>query len=220
MKYKKIILFIIIFFILWAGAWLLHDLLEATIWPILGSLNNYNLLYWVIMKILVWVIFPIFYVKKILQVKDNNKLYGLQYLKRGIIYGLVAGLIWFIGSYIIEYFKAGEAVFKITASFTFIWLITGTPFTEEFTFRGVIQPRLQKYGMKFWFANIITSIIFILIHCLGWSFQGTLTTNLFSINAGSILLISLIVGWLRYKSKSVYSSILFHSINNLFSSII
>jgi membrane protease YdiL (CAAX protease family) len=58
------------------------------------------------------------------------------------------------------------------------------------------------------------------MHCLGWAFQGVLQNNLFSISAISILLVSLIAGWLRHKSDSLYSSIIFHSVNNFFASII
>ncbi|MFA6272343.1 MAG: type II CAAX endopeptidase family protein [Patescibacteria group bacterium] len=220
MKFKQILPFIISFFLLWTGAWILHNLLAETIWQALANSENLNMLYWAVMKMCVWIIFPIFYVKRIFKLPGIEKFCGIHNLKNGIIFGVIASIIWVISSYFVESMKTSQVIFNFAASFTFFWVMTGTPIAEEFTFRGVIQSALQKSGMRFWYANIITSIIFLLMHCLGWAFQGLLQTNLFSISAVGILLVSLIAGWLRYKSDSLYSSIIFHSVNNLFASII
>lgn len=214
-KYKKIIVFVVLFFLLWAIAWLIHNFLSATIWLSLDTSHNQNLFYWAIMKIVVWVVFPVIYIKKVYQSENLNKFFGLQNTKKGIIYGLGASIVWLT----LSYFFQGSPKFDLIFSLTSLWTITGTPISEEFTFRGVILPGLQKAGMTFWSSNIITSIIFILIHCLGWAFQGVLSINLFSITTGSILLLSLAVGWLRHKSDSLYGSIILHSLNNLFSTL-
>lgn len=215
----KIILFIAVFFALWTGAWLVHDTLADTIWPTLGSSSIQNLLYWAVMKVLVWIVYPVFYVIRYVRPQNRFKFLGLQNLKRGAVYGLTLAFIWVAVSYLIRYLQAGSVTFSLGTSLTFFWVITGTPISEEFTFRGVILPGLQKYGVTFWPANIITSILFLLIHCLGWSFQGTLATNLVPISIGSIILLSLATGWLRYKSCSLYSSIILHSVNNFYSSL-
>jgi hypothetical protein len=217
---QKIILFIVIFFALWTAAWLIHNALADTIWPTLDSSHDQNLLYWVIMKVIVWIMYPVLYVSKYIKPEKGKRFIGLQNLKGGAIYGLAAGIIWVAVSYLIRYMQAGPAAFKLTDSLTFFWVITGTPISEEFTFRGVIIPGLQKYGVKFWPANIITAILFLLIHCLGWSFQGALAANLVPMTVGNILLLSLATGWIRYKSGSLYGGIILHSANNLYSSII
>ncbi|MFA6391678.1 MAG: type II CAAX endopeptidase family protein [Patescibacteria group bacterium] len=220
MKLKQILLFVISFFLLWTGAWILHNLLTETIWQALEDSENHNMLYWAVMKTCIWIIFPFFYAKQIFKLHVIKKFFGIQNLKKGIIFGVIASIIWIISSYFVESMKASQVIFSFATSFTFFWVITGTPIAEEFTFRGVIQPALQKSGISFWYVNIITSIVFLLMHCLGWAFQGVLQNNLFSISAISILLVSLIAGWLRHKSDSLYSSIIFHSVNNFFASII
>jgi hypothetical protein len=73
---------------------------------------------------------------------------------------------------------------------------------------------------KFLASHGITSVIFILIYCLGWPFQDTLITNLNLMTTGIILLINLITGRLRYKFDSLYSGITFLLINNLYSSVV
>ena len=214
-RYRKIILFVVLFFLLWTVAWLVHILLANTVLPTLKSSNNYDLLFWAAMKIIVWIVFPFYYVRKILRPAGEREFIGLQNVKKGILYGVAAGLVWVAVSYVFH----GQSVFDFTFSFTLLWLITGTPIAEEFTFRGVILPGLQEPGMRFWPANIITSILFFLIHCLGWAFQGALSVNLVPLTAGSILLLSLVCGWLRYRSNSLYSSMILHSINNLLAAI-
>jgi len=214
-KYKKTSVFVALFFLVWTLAWLIHNFLASTIWLSLDTSDNQNLLYWAIIKVIVWVIFPIIYIKRVSPSESIKKFIGLQNAKKGILYGLGASIIWII----LSYFFQGQPSPDFVFSLTFLWVITGTPVSEEFTFRGIILPGLQKTGMAFWPANIITSVIFIFIHCLGWAFQGVLVTNLFSVTAGSILLLSLVAGWLRNKSDSLYSNIILHSLNNLFSAL-
>jgi uncharacterized protein len=212
---KKVIIFVISFFALWTLAWLLHILLKATIWPNLSDSRNSGLFFWALMKVIVWIVFPVFYVKKVLVPKDNKKFWGLANTKKGIIYGLIVSAIWVAGSYFLQ----GGASLNIVFSLILVWAITGTPISEELVFRGVILPGLQESGMKFWPANVISSVLFILVHCLGWSFQGVLTQSLFSVTAASIFVLSLVGGWLRHKSGSLYGSIILHTVNNLYSAI-
>ncbi|MBN1915497.1 CPBP family intramembrane metalloprotease [Candidatus Dojkabacteria bacterium] len=167
------------------------------------------------MKIIVWVVFPIIYIKKNSPFENIKKFIGLQNAKRGILYGLYVSIAWIT----LSYFFQGPPKLNLVFSLTLLWVIAGTPISEEFSFRGIILPGLQKAGMAFWPANIITSVIFICIHCLGWAFQGVLATSLFSVTSCSILLFSLVAGWLRYKSDSLYGSVILHSLNNLFSAL-
>lgn len=213
--FRKTVLFVVSFFLLWTLAWLFHNLLAQTIWPSLSLSHNQALIYWAIMKILIWIVFPAIYARKVIKPESSQQFLRLGNAKRGVAFGLVAGLVWIGLSYLLQ----GKDTFHLAASATVLWTITGTPIAEEFTFRGVILSGLQKAGMKFWPANAITSIIFVLIHCLGWAFQGALTTNLNPVLVGSILLVSLTAGWLCHKSNSLYSSVVLHSVNNLYSAI-
>mgnify|MGYP001072849981 CR=1 FL=1 len=211
--FRKTVLFVVSFFLLWTLAWLLHNLLANTIWPSLTLSHNQALIYWAIMKILVWILFPAIYVRSVFRPESSKQFLRLGNAKRGVAVGLIAGLVWIGLSYLLQ----GRDSFHLAASATVLWTITGTPIAEEFTFRGVILSGLQKAGIRFWPANVITSVIFVLIHCLGWAFQGALTANLNPMLVGSILLLSLTAGWLRQRSNSLYSSVILHAMNNLYS---
>jgi hypothetical protein len=212
---KVTVLFVISFFALWTTAWLIHNLLAHTVWHALGGSNNYNLFYWALLKLLVWIVFPMFYAKKVMGVGDLKIFLAVRNARRGIVCGAVAGAIWIAVSYIFQgYFR-----FHFVFSLTLVWLVTGTPICEEFTFRGVILPGLQKSGMSFWPANTITAFLFLLIHFVGWTFQGAFINNSSLLIMGSIVLLGLAAGWLRSRSNSLYSSIILHSLNNLYASI-
>lgn len=216
---QSIVFFILLFFGLWTLSWLLYKFLAQTVCPQLEASSTYRLLYWVVMKILVWIAFPVLYVKKVLKVKNLNQFLGLQKAKYGIIYGVITSIIWIAISYILSHIQVNQATLNLDFSLTFLWVVTGTPIAEEFTFRGVILPGLQKANLGFWLSNIVTSFLFVLVHCLGWAFQGSLAINLVPMVIGSIFLISLVAGWLRYKADSLYGSTILHAVNNFYSSI-
>jgi uncharacterized protein len=214
MKPTKTHLFILSFFSLWTLAWVIHNFLASSFLPALKTTPNVDLLYWAIAKILVWVVFPYYYVQQVLRAANPKHFLGLQNVKTGILFGLLASLIWVTCSFLLN-----PGALSFSFSLTWLWVFTGTPICEEFTFRGVILPCLQQNGTKFWLANLATSALFVLIHCVGWSFQGVLTTNLLSITAVSIFVFSLAAGWLRYKTASLSGSIVLHALNNLFASL-
>lgn len=67
-------------------------------------------------------------------------------------------------------------------------------------------------------ANIITSLMFVLLHVPGWYFMGVLWDNLLNPVGGafSIFLVSLVFGYAARRSDSVMGGILAHFLNNLF----
>ncbi len=90
------------------------------------------------------------------------------------------------------------------------------PIVEEIVFRGVILDRLgTRY--RFAIANVLTSVLFVSIHMVGWSFQDRLMENLTMPVGGalSIFLLSLVFGFVAHKSRSVAASTLTHMLNNL-----
>lgn len=94
---------------------------------------------------------------------------------------------------------------------SFVWLILFYPVTEEIIFRGFIQEYLYKktYGKYLLpyivsFANIITSILFVLIHLVHHS----------PVWAVLVFFPSLVFGYFKEKFSSVLPSILLHSVYN------
>ena len=136
-------LFVILSFGLWTTAWLFHNLLAQAVWRSLGGSNNYNLVYWALLKVLVWIAFPVFYAKKVMKVEDLKTFLAIRNARMGIVWGLVAGSIWIAASYVFQ----GDFKFHTVLSFTLLWLLTGILLAEEFTFRGIILPGLQKGGL-------------------------------------------------------------------------
>lgn len=88
------------------------------------------------------------------------------------------------------------------------WILA--PIYEEFIFRGVLQTKLNdtfknnKHGS--YLSIIITSICFSLAHI---SYYGNPSST------GVIFLISLFLGYLRNKYKSLLPSVLVHMLNNI-----
>ncbi|MCR1951569.1 CPBP family intramembrane metalloprotease [Clostridium sp. DSM 100503] len=74
------------------------------------------------------------------------------------------------------------------------------PFTEEFMFRGVIFKTLNKNISILW-TIIIQALFFGIFH--GNLIQGTYAT-----------LLGLVFGYITYKTKSLWTSIIMHMINN------
>lgn len=82
-------------------------------------------------------------------------------------------------------------------------------FCEEVVFRGFLLQKLQGIS-KFWLANMIQSIAFVLIHVQGWIFlhQFALPTSLSPMLG--ILIVALILGAVFKKSGSLWACILIH----------
>lgn len=70
----------------------------------------------------------------------------------------------------------------------------------------------------FFTANIITSLMFVVLHIPGWYFMGVLSATLTQPVGGalSVFLVSLAFGYAAQRSHSVMGGVLAHFLNNLF----
>ncbi len=84
------------------------------------------------------------------------------------------------------------------ATFVLLCLIPGI--TEEIAFRGLIQHWLHTV-LKPWRAILLTSALFTALH-------------LSVVSAPYIFLIGLLLGWVKWKNRSLYPSILMHIVHN------
>lgn len=207
------LIYLFALYALWVGAWVLSQYLEGR--HILPATETARFFYWTAMRLLIWVGPSCLLIRQsgrklrdVLSLKDGKKL---------LLWGGGAGAL-----------AALAVVLTRTIThaplFSFYWnasvltaLIIG-PVVEEITFRGVVLPAFQSH-MKFWAANLITGVSFLLIHFPGWYFQGTLMDHLTRPTGGAlaILLLGCLFGYAVKKSGSVSGGILAHMLNNFFS---
>lgn len=198
--------------IVWIGAWLLKlDAEEYLLW--LKSSGG-SFVYWLIAKILIWIIPAMFLLK--ISKRDLNVVFNLSNWRSWLGWGGGIGLLIALTGIIPNYVQ-NKPILPTSFSWPLINVLVIAPIFEEFLFRGAILGNLQKKYSPF-IANLISSAMFLLLHIPGWYFMGVLTDNLTRPAGGalSIFLISIAFGLATQRSKSVMGGIIAHFLNNLF----
>ena len=219
MKYRinwpRLAILVALFALLWIAAWVVHDQVVVPAFHLVAG-SAADTVYWIIAKFLVWVVFPFLYVAQPLW--KQVALIGLQpqYLRRGLLFGAVASAVWLLLS-ALRFFLMGQHFALPTNTFIAFYTFVLTPIFEEIMFRGYVQSSLIALKTPFVLADVITTILFLVPHCIGWSFQGVLAANLTFGGIGVIAIISLLLGFVRYASSSLVGSTLLHMVNNLIS---
>lgn len=81
------------------------------------------------------------------------------------------------------------------------------PLTEESVFRGAIERTLLEKGFKPWIAILVAAAYFVIAH--------------FNLAQGTTaLIIGVCMGWVYYRTRSVWPCIFMHALNNTMASII
>jgi len=126
--------------------------------------------------------------------------------------GLLIALTGIIPNYL-----QGKPIFPTQFSVPLLNVLVIAPIFEEILMRGALLTNLQK-GYSFAAANLVTSLMFLVLHLPGWYFMGVLVENLTNPVGGalSIFLCSLAFGYAAHRSNSVMGGILSHFLNNLF----
>lgn len=198
--------------IVWIGAWLLKlDAEEYLLW--LKSSGG-SFVYWLIAKILIWIIPAMFLLK--ISKRDLNVVFNLSNWRSWLGWGGGIGLLIALTGIIPNYVQ-NKPILPTSFSWPLINVLVIAPIFEEFLFRGAILGNLQKKYSPF-IANLISSAMFLLLHIPGWYFMGVLTDNLARPAGGalSIFLVSIAFGLATQRSKSVMGGIIAHFLNNLF----
>jgi len=87
-------------------------------------------------------------------------------------------------------------------------------FTEEIVFRGFLLQKFEEI-MDSKYANLLTAVLFLLIHFPKWYMQGNLFVAEFMVNSVLfMLLFSVLMAVLLKKTNSLWTCILIHSANN------
>ena len=216
--------FVVLFFGLWTAAWLGYRAIGDHFG--LSGQPLRELAYWAVVKCLVWVVFPLYFwggrrAATRAGLAEQLNFIGLRRdtVGSGLVFGAGFTAIWLAVS-------LAQAVFGrmsvVTTAIGVVgaYTIVATPVFEEILFRGYLQSTLVANGIRFAYVNVIGAVLFLLIHCLGWSFQGTLVTNLLSAYPASLTVVSLLLGYVRHRSGSLLASIMLHMGNNAFSAFV
>lgn len=157
----------------------------------------------------------VFIIPVILYLKIIDKVHPLNYLKldsnflRGILIGLLIGLGIFVFLLIKNQLKIVDTVNEKEEIYILLGKILVGPF-EEIPFRGFYLQKLKNY-MGFWYANLLSSILFALMHI-----QILMAADTHFIY--SIIFITVIGLWMGYifkETKSLWSVAIIHSMYDL-----
>lgn len=81
------------------------------------------------------------------------------------------------------------------------------PLAEEAIFRGAVERRLLQKNWNPWFAIVISALLFALVH---FNFAQAFTATV----------IGIFMGWVYYRTRSIWPTVIIHVVNNTVASII
>jgi membrane protease YdiL (CAAX protease family) len=194
------------FVFLWVVAWLVA---LAAGWANLTA-------YWAPAKVVVWALYPLAYWRAPL--RDQLAFVGLRRrdLPRGLVWGACAAVLW-AGLFIALASVTGHHPAPVPLTVTTLYTVALTPVCEEWLYRGYLLTAITGTGTPFWRANVVTSLLFLVPHFVGWAFQGVLLANGLSTYPVIVFVLSLVLGYLRHRTGSLVAGILVHAGNNLVS---
>jgi membrane protease YdiL (CAAX protease family) len=166
-------------------------------------------------RVLVWILPSCLFVWKIEGISPIDGLALRTHKMNGLSWGLSGFALLFLVSSI----RYGSRVFNLTLPHdadTWLNPILTAPIAEEILFRGVVLRVLLTRFNTTW-ALTISSALFVLIHVPYWLMAGGHSfTNLLALLL-SIFVLGLWFGFLFCRSRSLWASLICHTLNNLFS---
>lgn len=196
----------------WTAAWLVKINLDQR-WSWLTA-GGGSFAYWTAAKLIIWIVPALWLIGR--SGRSLQEVLGLANWKAALAWGGGIGLLIALTGIIPNYLQ-GRPVLPTKVDFPLLNVIVIAPTLEEFLMRGAVQANLSRQ-CPFWKANILTSLLFVLLHIPGWFFMGVLWENLTQPAGGalSIFLVSLGFGYAAHRSRSVLGGVIAHFLNNLF----
>jgi membrane protease YdiL (CAAX protease family) len=203
------IAYLAIFFAVWT-AWVLF------VYPRMVKIGDATLLYALLsigFRLALWVVPVLVYLRYVDRVDAVEYLKLRRLWNRGVIVGLAVSLINFVGT-MARFGAPHPNMHNVTWN-----SILGTSilvgFVEEVPFRGFILQKVEE-RCGFWLANLISSLLFLAIHLPGWISLHLLS----SVIAISVFALGAIFAIVFHYSKSLWSSIVAHSLNDFISFVL
>ncbi|MDR0491551.1 MAG: CPBP family intramembrane metalloprotease [Oscillospiraceae bacterium] len=205
-----IVVFVVIM-VAWTGAWNLKLVLDNSYAVFKTEWAGF--VFWVIAKILLWIIPSFWLIKK--TGRTIREVFNVHAWRRCLAWGCgLGGILALVG--IVSHRINNDPILPGTISFSLANAIVIAPIFEEFLMRGAIMGALsQKHS--FLFANSVTAILFVVLHCPGWYYMGNLSAGLYSfaVSVISIFIIGWLCGLATKRGRSVIAGVIVHFLNNL-----
>jgi uncharacterized protein len=199
----------------WIVAWIINVALRSRFhWD-----TETDTIYWIVMKVIVWVL-PVLLAIRALERASIAQFLELRHLVRGVLWAGGIGSALVAVTFLGKTFSAGTAWHAPSWSLVLVNAVVVAPLVEEITLRGFVLKRLELNGRSFWCANVLTTLIFVAMHVPGWLFQGR-KPSMVSVAQPMVPLsmLSLLFGWTKKRSESLYGAIGVHAVNNLYSTL-
>jgi len=202
-------------FVAWVAAWIVNLALRSrTGWD-----THTDTVYWISMKVIVWIL-PAVLAIRLLERVPVGEFMELRRPRLGLLWGLGVSVLLVAVNYLGKTLPSHTTLHTPQLSLVFVNAVVVAPLVEEITLRGFLLKRLELNGQSFWPANALTTVVFVAMHLPGWYFQGRTTTLIgFAQRAAPLAVLSLLFGWTKKRSGSLYGAIVLHAINNLYSAM-
>lgn len=169
-----------------------------------------------LVKSFIWIVPAWLYIKNYLGTNPINYLKMNVNVKKGLFWGIVLSLL--VGLYFaLETYILNQQSFHFSLSFNDYlngFIMAGI--AEEIVFRGLILQEINK-RLAFWKANVITALLFLVIHYPFWIYNESF------LNFGThiyVVLLGLLFGFVYKKTGSLWSVVLLHAFHNFFVTIL
>lgn len=199
----------------WLVAWLINlALRERFHWD-----ASADTIYWIAMKAIVWVL-PALLAIRVIERESLSRFLELSHARRGAIGGGVIGLALVAVTFLGKTLPAGTPAHLPSFSLLLLNAVVVAPVVEEITLRGFLLKRLELNGWSFWTANVLTTLVFVAMHIPGWTFMGRVPSmGSLAAAMAPLAMLSLLFGWTKRRTQSLYGPITVHAINNLYSAL-
>lgn len=207
---KSMIGFLLLFYLVWAikELWLIDYIYSfgEIISPLLEAL----------VKGIVWIVPTWLYIKYYLHTNSFDYLRMNVNVKKGLFWGVVLSLL--VGLYFaFETYSINQQSFQFSLSFDdYLNGILMAGLAEEIVFRGLILQEINK-KMAFWKANIVTALLFLVIHYPIWIQNEIIShfgTHIY------VFVLGLLFGFVYKKTGSLWTVIILHALHNFFVTLI
>jgi len=212
-SFKHLLIFILLFFAVWTvRATVLFFIDERIHSEVLSSVYSNAV------KFLIWVVPAVIYLRQL----DRQPALGYLKLttpinKKGLVYAIIISALYFAATIIFETRIGGKNLHALVAASPAEWLralafIFFSPISEEILFRGFVLNKLAE-RLKFWIANLLTAVLFTLIHWPFWIWHNGFHVSTIQASAG-IFLMALLLGYVVKLTNSLWPAVAVHIANN------